>query len=70
MVLRANGLPVGAESFARWRGRGGTLKEEPVSESGPEEVALETGVGLRIVNETLESIDNDGVESKEHSIIT
>ncbi len=35
---------------ARWRGRVGTLKE--LSESGPEDAARETGVGLRTVNDT------------------
>jgi hypothetical protein len=34
----------------------GTLNNDPGSESGPEEVALDTGVGLRIVKETLEDM--------------
>lgn len=48
--LRTRGLPrVGG-------GGRGTLNNDPWSESGPEEVALDTGVGLRIVKETLEDI--------------
>lgn len=37
-------------------GRRGILKDEPASESGPDEAALETGEGLRMVKETLEVI--------------
>ena len=48
--LRTRGLPrVGG-------GGRGTLNNDPWSESGPEEVALDTGVGLRIVKETLEDM--------------
>ena len=49
-ALRARGLPGAEESFARWRGRVDGLL---VSESGPDEVALETGLGRRMVNDTL-----------------
>ena len=55
MALRASGLPgVEPSGLARWRGKEGTLKEGGVSDSAPDEGALETGVGLRIVNETFE----------------
>lgn len=50
-MLRARGLP-GVESleFVRWRGKEGTLK---LSDSAPDEAARETGLGRRIVKETL-----------------
>jgi hypothetical protein len=53
VALRARGLP-GVESFklARWRGRVGTLNDEPLSESAPGDAVLDTGVGLRIVKDT------------------
>ena len=37
-------------------GRKGILKVEPTSESGPDEAALETGEGLRMVKETFEDM--------------
>jgi hypothetical protein len=37
-------------------GRRGILKDEPASESGPDEAALETGEGLRMVKETFEDM--------------
>ncbi len=55
MPLRASGL-AGVESFVRWRGKEGSLKDEPLSESGPDEAALETGVGLRTVKETFDMV--------------
>lgn len=38
------------------RGREGTLKDEAASESGPDEAALDTGEGLRMVKETFEDM--------------
>lgn len=54
--LRLRGL-AGAESWVRWRGRAGTLKPEE-SDSGPEEASRDTGVGLRIVKETLDMVNH------------
>jgi hypothetical protein len=57
VVLRASGLPgVVSFEYVRWRGKEGTLKEDGTSESVPDEGALETGVGLRMVKETFEEV--------------
>jgi len=53
-TLRASGLPgVDGREDVRWRGRAGTLKDDS-SESVPVEAARDSGVGRRIVKETLE----------------
>lgn len=56
-ALRASGLP-GALALARCRRRAGALKE--ASESVPDELGREMGVGRRIVKETLSiAVDDD-----------
>lgn len=51
----ASGLPAAElPALARRRGRAGTLNEP--SDSGPEDEGLDTGVGRRTVNETVEGV--------------
>lgn len=67
MALRARRVPREESSgLARCGGKEGTLKEEGVSESAPDEGALEAGVGLRIVKETFDVADGDMAARKKN----